>query len=95
MHTYTPHPEPTTHTHHVTQDFDSTGGGSLGSSGVSPSNAGSEGGGGAGSRGFKKRAWVTAEDNLLKSLVDTHGPKDWNMISAQLTGRSAKQCCER
>ena len=64
---------------------------------MSPSNAGSEGGGGgpAGSRGFKKRAWVTAEDSLLKQLVETHGPKDWNQISAQLAGRSAKQCCER
>lgn len=63
---------------------------------MSPSNA-SEGGGGGpgGSRGFKKRAWVTAEDNLLKHLVETHGPKDWNQISAQLVGRSAKQCCER
>lgn len=75
------------------QDFDSTGGSS--SAGVSPSNGGSEGGGGGGSKGFKKRAWVTSEDNLLKQLVETHGPKDWNFISAQLTGRSAKQCCER
>lgn len=55
----------------------------------------SGGGGGSGSKGHKKRAWVAAEDGLMKQLVETHGPKDWNYISGQLQGRSAKQCCER
>ena len=58
---------------------------------MSPSNGGGEGG----SKGFKKRAWVVAEDNLLRQLVETHGPKDWNFIAGHLEGRSAKQCCER
>jgi hypothetical protein len=62
---------------------------------VSPSNGGGSEGGGGGSKGFKKRAWQAAEDQTLRQLVETHGPKDWNFISAQLQGRSAKQCCER
>ena len=42
-----------------------------------------------------KGAWTAEEDQRLINLVRENGAKDWNYISAQLSGRVSKQCRER
>ncbi|KAL7603439.1 hypothetical protein Lser_V15G20517 [Lactuca serriola] len=39
-----------------------------------------------------KGHWKPSEDRKLRELVALHGPKNWNMISEQLPGRSGKSC---
>ena len=35
------------------------------------------------------------EDANLLSLIQDHGQNNWSVVATYLTGRSAKQCCER
>jgi len=42
-----------------------------------------------------KGPWTPEEDALVKTLVATHGPKKWSLISLSLPGRVGKQCRER
>jgi Myb-like DNA-binding domain len=37
----------------------------------------------------------TAEDDMLRGLVEEHGSKKWSQIAMGLPGRSGKQCRER
>lgn len=39
-----------------------------------------------------KGPWSVEEDELLKRLVEKHGPKSWTLISKQIPGRSGKSC---
>ena len=39
--------------------------------------------------------WSPAENTALEKAVVAHGGKGWDAISASLTGRNAKQCCDR
>lgn len=44
----------------------------------------------------KKGAWRKEEDELLRKLVEKHGPKKWKEIAEEFGGgRRAKQCRER
>ncbi|XP_073017290.1 transcription factor MYB3R-3-like [Primulina eburnea] len=36
--------------------------------------------------------WKPSEDNKLRELVAVYGPKNWNLIAGNLTGRSSKSC---
>ncbi|CAH9091396.1 unnamed protein product [Cuscuta europaea] len=36
--------------------------------------------------------WSAEEDELLQSLVETHGPRNWSLISKSVPGRSGKSC---
>jgi hypothetical protein len=40
-------------------------------------------------------AWTPAEDAVLASAVNEHGPRDWPFIAQRVPGRIAKQCRER
>jgi len=42
-----------------------------------------------------KRAWTKAEDVLLRSLVEKHGPNRWTLIAKNIPGRTGKQARER
>lgn len=42
-----------------------------------------------------KGPWSKEEDETLKQLVDTMGPRNWSLIAKQLPGRIGKQCRER
>lgn len=42
-----------------------------------------------------KGPWTEEEDNTLRALVETHGPRSWSLIANQLKGRIGKQCRER
>jgi len=42
-----------------------------------------------------KRPWLPAEDELLRSLVNQHGPKSWSLIAKEMATRKGKQCRER
>ena len=44
---------------------------------------------------IRKFRWTQEEDNMLKKAVDRKGPKNWEVISECVPGRSAKQCRER
>jgi hypothetical protein len=39
--------------------------------------------------------WTAIEDSKLKDAVQTHGQKDWGVISALVPGRMKKQCWRR
>ncbi|CAN8328283.1 unnamed protein product [Cochlearia groenlandica] len=39
-----------------------------------------------------KGPWSPEEDDLLQSLVQTHGPRNWTLISKSIPGRSGKSC---
>lgn len=39
-----------------------------------------------------KGPWSAEEDRVLTRLVETHGPKNWSMISRHIKGRSGKSC---
>ncbi len=43
----------------------------------------------------KRRPWTKEEDDLVKKLVDKHGPSKWTFIAEHLPGRIGKQCRER
>ncbi|KAL2318374.1 hypothetical protein Fmac_032250 [Flemingia macrophylla] len=36
--------------------------------------------------------WKEHEDEKLRQLVQEHGPREWNLISEQLEGRTGKSC---
>lgn len=42
-----------------------------------------------------KGPWTKQEDDHLRELVETYGPKRWTDIASMLGGRVAKQCRER
>ena len=42
-----------------------------------------------------KGPWKQEEDDLIQSLVDSHGARKWSFIASQLPGRIGKQCRER
>ena len=42
-----------------------------------------------------KKAWDTEQDRLLVALIASIGPRQWEMISHSVNGRSGKQCRER
>ena len=46
-------------------------------------------------RKFSKRPWTAEEDEMLRTLVEQHGPCRWPTIASQMNGRAAKQCRER
>ncbi|KAL4581772.1 hypothetical protein LXL04_006300 [Taraxacum kok-saghyz] len=48
--------------------------------------------GGSRRRFVVKGHWKPSEDVKLRELVALHGPKNWNMISEQLPGRTGKSC---
>ncbi|KAM3342105.1 transcription factor MYB44 [Capsicum galapagoense] len=39
-----------------------------------------------------KGPWSPEEDELLQSLVEKHGPRNWTLISKSVPGRSGKSC---
>ncbi|XP_073053012.1 transcription factor MYB73-like [Primulina eburnea] len=39
-----------------------------------------------------KGPWSQEEDELLQSLVEKHGPRNWSLISKSIAGRSGKSC---
>lgn len=39
-----------------------------------------------------KGPWSPEEDELLQSLVQKHGPRNWSLISKSIPGRSGKSC---
>ncbi|KAH0449431.1 hypothetical protein IEQ34_020123 [Dendrobium chrysotoxum] len=39
-----------------------------------------------------KGPWTPDEDEMLQSLVEKHGPKNWSVISKSIPGRSGKSC---
>ncbi|KAL0733745.1 hypothetical protein Bca4012_009955 [Brassica carinata] len=39
-----------------------------------------------------KGPWSSEEDELLQSLVQKHGPRNWSLISKSIPGRSGKSC---
>ncbi|OHS95348.1 Myb-like DNA-binding domain containing protein [Tritrichomonas foetus] len=44
---------------------------------------------------YRKSMWTPAEDQLLLQAVDKHGTSNWCVISAEVVGRTGKQCRER
>ncbi len=42
-----------------------------------------------------KGPWTKEEDDMLRSLVEQHGPKKWSLIATFIPGRIGKQCRER
>jgi hypothetical protein len=42
-----------------------------------------------------RRKFSLEEDQLLRSLVEKHGARDWFTIASFMTGRSVRQCKER
>jgi hypothetical protein len=42
-----------------------------------------------------KGPWTKEEDEVLRSMVDEHGARNWSTIAAALPGRIGKQCRER
>ncbi|KAG6477235.1 hypothetical protein ZIOFF_066487 [Zingiber officinale] len=40
----------------------------------------------------RRAHWMPQEDCRLRDLVLLHGPQNWNLIAAQLQGRSGKSC---
>lgn len=45
--------------------------------------------------GLRKGPWTEEEDGILTSLVEGNDQVNWTDVSAQIFGRSAKQCRER
>jgi hypothetical protein len=43
----------------------------------------------------RKGKWTAIEDSKLKDAVQSHGCKDWVVISALVPGRTKMQCCHR
>ncbi|KAF9597972.1 hypothetical protein IFM89_023457 [Coptis chinensis] len=39
-----------------------------------------------------KGSWSPEEDSMLTKLVETHGPRNWSVISSGISGRSGKSC---
>nr|UXL73242.1 MYB transcription factor 70-like protein [Jasminum sambac] len=39
-----------------------------------------------------KGPWSPEEDELLQTLVERHGPRNWSLISKSISGRSGKSC---
>ncbi|KAJ4902826.1 myb domain protein 73 [Raphanus sativus] len=39
-----------------------------------------------------KGPWSPEEDELLQTLVQKHGPRNWSLISKPISGRSGKSC---
>lgn len=46
-------------------------------------------------RNTKKRYWTNEEDQLLRSLVKKHGPRNWKKISSHFASRTDVQCLHR
>ena len=44
---------------------------------------------------IKRRKFTEDEDQLLSSLVQQYGTKDWNVISQFMNGRNSRQCRDR
>eukprot|EP00301_Raphidiophrys_heterophryoidea_P027638 c9748_g2_i2.p1 GENE.c9748_g2_i2~~c9748_g2_i2.p1 ORF type:complete len:579 (+),score=134.23 c9748_g2_i2:258-1994(+) len=44
---------------------------------------------------MKRCVWTEAEDELLRRLVNTHGPKKWSLMAFLLENKTGKQCRER
>jgi hypothetical protein len=42
-----------------------------------------------------KGPWTVEEDELLRQLVNEHGPRQWTKIASLMKGRVGKQCNER
>ena len=42
-----------------------------------------------------KGPWTKEEDEIVRNLVLTIGPKNWSSIARNLPGRIGKQCRER
>ena len=42
-----------------------------------------------------KGPWTKEEDEMLRKLVEQHGPKKWSLIATFIPGRIGKQCRER
>jgi len=49
----------------------------------------------SGQEEIRKGPWLPHEDELLKRLIEEHGPKEWSYIAEQIPGRVGKQCRER
>lgn len=47
---------------------------------------------GMGGSSASLQKWDKADDEMLRSLVETYGTKHWNHISQKLPGRTGKQC---
>ncbi len=45
-----------------------------------------------GDKFLKKKPWTEEEDNLVRKLVEKHGPQRWSMIAKFVPGRLGKQC---
>lgn len=43
----------------------------------------------------QKRAWTSAQDEVLINIVSERGSHSWEIISQELPGRTGKQCRER
>ena len=42
-----------------------------------------------------KGPWTAEEDEVLRSMVEEYGARDWSSIALNLPGRIGKQCRER
>ncbi|KAA0155471.1 hypothetical protein FNF29_01844 [Cafeteria roenbergensis] len=42
-----------------------------------------------------KGPWCAEEDELVRALVELHGPRNWTAVAEHLPGRIGKQCRER
>lgn len=49
----------------------------------------------ANSKKITRHKFTPEEDEILKNLVSTYGPNDWQSISSHFVGRNARQCRER
>ncbi|OHT00198.1 Myb-like DNA-binding domain containing protein [Tritrichomonas foetus] len=45
--------------------------------------------------GHKKRKFTQEEDEIVRQLVNEHGPKQWDLIAKSLKNRTARQCRDR
>lgn len=42
-----------------------------------------------------KHPWTSAEDEVLKKLIEEHGARHWSNLAQHIPGRLGKQCRER
>lgn len=55
---------------------------------------GTEGGGKGGTKS-RSRSWLPSEDELVRSLVQQHGPRKWTLIATRLKTKTQKQVYAR